>query len=168
MATIRFDVNDAELREAFLRGLLMDALASLGDGSKSRWGRMTAQQMVEHLAWSFELSTGRAQVECPTPEAELERMKRFLYRNRPSPPDFMNPALVDGLPPLRHRSLDEARAALGAEMARFLEHARAEPDAVHTHPVFGPIRMEEWSRTHFKHAYHHLLQFGLVEAPKPS
>jgi oxepin-CoA hydrolase/3-oxo-5,6-dehydrosuberyl-CoA semialdehyde dehydrogenase len=168
MVTIRFDVNDEQLREAFLRALLMDALAPLSDGSEGRWGRMTAQQMVEHLGWSLELSTGRAQVDCPTPAEELEWMKRFLYRNRPSPPEFMNPALVDGLPPLRHRDLERAKAALAVELARFLEHAHAEPDAVHTHPVFGPIGMEEWSRTHFKHGYHHLLQFGLVENPEPS
>jgi len=29
------------------------------------WGKMTAQQMVEHLAWAFELSTGQAHGECP-------------------------------------------------------------------------------------------------------
>ena len=31
------------------------------------------------------------------------------------------------------------------------------------HPTFGPLAAEEWSRSHFKHVYHHLLQFGLLE-----
>jgi hypothetical protein len=31
------------------------------------------------------------------------------------------------------------------------------------HPLFGPIGAEEWTRVHFKHAYHHLLQFALID-----
>jgi hypothetical protein len=46
---------------------------------------------------------------------------------------------------------------------RFLEHSRTQPDTRHTHPIFGPIDPEGWSRTHFKHGCHHLLQFGLIE-----
>jgi oxepin-CoA hydrolase/3-oxo-5,6-dehydrosuberyl-CoA semialdehyde dehydrogenase len=159
---MRFDVNDGELREAFLRRSLFDALAGLQAGAKPAWGRMTAQQMVEHLAWVFELSTGRSQVECLAPETKRERIKRFLYDDMPMPPDFENPALAAGLPPLLHRSLPEATAALRAECDRFLECARSAPSELHTHPVFGPMGAEEWSRSHFKHAYHHLLQFGLV------
>jgi len=164
MATIPFDVNDSELRDRFLRDLLPDALRAL-DGSRApRWGKMTAQQMVEHLAWTFEVSTGRVRVECPIAEGKRERMKAFLYHDRPSPPGFMNPALAAGLPSLRHDGMPEAWSALRIEVDRFLQHARVAPDAVHTHPVFGPIGVEEWGRTHFKHGYHHLLQFGLIES----
>ena len=39
------------------------------------------------------------------------------------------------------------------------------------HPIFGPISLEEWGRTHYKHGVHHLLQFGLLEVeaeiPRP-
>ena len=95
---------------------------------------MTAQQMVEHLAWTFEVSTGRAQVECPTPPDQIERMKRFLYQNRPTPQGFANPALREGLPALRHPDLRQARAALQAEVDRFIEHQRTRPTAIHVHP----------------------------------
>ena len=30
-------------------------------------------------------------------------------------------------------------------------------------PRFRVIGVEEWSRTHFKHGCHHLMQFGLIE-----
>jgi DinB family protein len=163
MTTIMFDVNDPQLRQAFFRHLLPDALAALQDDSQPRWGQMTAQQMVEHLAWVFELSTGRADVDCLVPETRRERMKAFLYDNTPMRHEFMNPALAAGLPPLRHPGLAEARAALSLEVDRFLDQCRARPSATHTHPVFGPIGAEEWARSHFKHAYHHLLQFGLIE-----
>jgi hypothetical protein len=75
----------------------------------------------------------------------------------------MNPLLKEGLPPLRFSSLGEAKKALMAEVDRFIIHSRDEPEAVHVHPIFGAIGMEEWSRTHFKHAAHHLAQFGLLE-----
>ena len=124
---------------------------------------MTAQQMVEHLAWVFEISTGRARVECPVPEEKRERYKPFLYSNMPTPRAFVNTALVDGLPPLRHASLADAIEALRAEVRHFLDHAAEAPDARFAHPVFGPIAAEEWSRSHFKHARHHLLQFRLID-----
>ena len=119
--------------------------------------------MVEHLAWTFEVSIGQARVESSVPEARRERWKAILYDATPMPPDFRNPALVAGLPPLRHAGLAEARAALSRVVDRFLEQCRAAPAAAHTHPVFGPLAAEEWSRNHFKHIYHHLLQFGLIE-----
>src|SRR5512139_2204032 len=96
MIAIRFDVNDPELRETFFRRLLFDALAPLPDNARPAWGRMTAQQMVEHLAWAFELSTGHAHAGCPIPEAQRERLKGFLYDSRPTPHEFMNPLLTAG------------------------------------------------------------------------
>jgi oxepin-CoA hydrolase/3-oxo-5,6-dehydrosuberyl-CoA semialdehyde dehydrogenase len=164
MATIAFDVNDCELRNTFFCKMLLDALAGLQGDSPPGWGKMTAQQMVEHLAWAFELSTGQAHVECPVPEAQRERLKAFLHDNRPTPHEFMNPVLPTGLPPLRHVGLAEAKAALRVEVDRFVQQSRAALGILYTNPVFGPLRPDEWARAHFKHAYHHLLQFGLVEA----
>ena len=164
MITVPFDVNDGELRERFLRQLLFNALVPLHAGSRPVWGKMTAQQMVEHLIWTFELSTGLAHAECPIPEAQRERLKAFLYENRPTPCEFMNPVLTAGLPPLRHKSLAEAVASLRAAVNHFAQKAASTPDATYLHPVFGPIGLDEWARAHFKHAYHHLLQFGLIEA----
>jgi hypothetical protein len=162
---IPFDVNDRELRARFFRRHLAEALGALEEAAPPRWGAMTAQQMVEHLGWGFEISTGRATVECTVPEARRARLKPFLFDNTPMVHDFRNPALAAGLPALRHGRLPEARAALAVEVDRFLDHERSAPDAVHTHPVFGPITVEEWARAHFKHGYHHLWQFDLIESP---
>lgn len=157
------DVNDRDAREAFLRTGAFEALARLRPDATAGWGRMTAQQMVEHLAWVFECSTGRAPVECPVPEEERPRYKRFLHTNMPTPREFVNTALVDGLPPLRQGSLADAIAWLRREVDHYFERAAADPKATHVHPVFGPIDAEEWSRSHFKHVRHHLLQFALID-----
>lgn len=163
MLKLRFDVNDPALRDTFLRTFFFGALDVLRPEERARWGRMTAQQMVEHLVWAFELSTGDVRIECPVPADQLQRMKTFLHHNRPLPHEFMNPLLRDGLPALRYAGVAEARAALQSGVDRFIEHGRTRPETLHTHPVFGPISPEEWSRTHFKHCAHHLLQFGLLE-----
>ena len=161
-----FDVNDAAVREAFLCHQLLAVLDGLTEASTARWGQMTARQMVEHLLWAFECSTGRVKVECPTPAAARERLKRFLYHNRPTPHEIMNPALAAGLPPLRFAHLEAARLALAAEVGRFVDHVADGAEALHTHPIFGPLGVEDWARTHYKHGHHHLLQFGLLEAPE--
>jgi oxepin-CoA hydrolase / 3-oxo-5,6-dehydrosuberyl-CoA semialdehyde dehydrogenase len=160
---IPFEVNDPAVRDGFFRRHLWEAIAALRVDAPPRWGRMTARDMVEHLSWVFEVSTGQASVECAVPEARRERWKAFLYDDTPMPREFRNPALAGGLPPLRHPGLDDARITLRKEVDRFLDHCRDTPQATHVHPTFGPLGMEEWGRSHFKHAYHHLLQFDLVE-----
>jgi len=163
MIAVPFDVNDPKLRETFLRRTMPDALSGLREDAAPRWGKMTAQQMVEHLLWACELSTGRAKTDCPIPEAQREKIRAFLYDTRPTPREFANPVLAAGLPPLRFRSLAEATAALAAETDRFFAQAGSAPDVRHMHPVFGLIGIEKWARAHFKHVYHHLLQFGLID-----
>jgi hypothetical protein len=91
---------------------------------------MRAQEMVEHLAWAFRLSTGREQAGCTVPPADRERFKQGLY------------------------------SAIELELC--LDGPRLSQQ-VCTHPLFGPIGHDDWSRTHDKHRYHHLLQSGLVE-----
>lgn len=162
--TFAFDVNDAALRDRFLRDEFRQALATLTAESQPRWGSMNAQQMVEHLAWTFQASTGGVALSCPIPAEELDRMKRFLVSNRPTPENFMNPALVSGLPALRCANLAAARDELDREANRFLSSVGA--GTRHTHPVFGPIDYEEWHRAHYKHTHHHLAQFGLVEVER--
>jgi oxepin-CoA hydrolase/3-oxo-5,6-dehydrosuberyl-CoA semialdehyde dehydrogenase len=168
MQLIRFDVNDAALRDRFDRTVLREALDDLAEGAEGRWGRMTAQQMVEHLEWTYGLSTGKHQVECQVAEADRARLKRFLYHTMPTPHDFSNPALTGGLPLLKHANLKVAKDALGREVERFWTRSPELSDALYMHPLFGPIGMEEWSRTHFKHGCHHLLQFGLIELTEAS
>ena len=91
-------------------------------------------------------------------------MKPFLYDERPMAREFKNPALVGGLPPLRFPNMGEARTTLAAEVDRFLREWRSSSGAIRTHAVLGPLGFDEWSRSHFKHSYHHLLQFGLLDA----
>jgi len=157
-----FDVNDADARRQLLGRLLPEAVDRLREDATPQWGVMTAQQMVEHLIWTLELSRGGAPVKCFAPADMRERPKPFLYDNRPTPRCFKNPALGDGPLPLRYSGLPEAKAEFRKELERYLGYQRDHPEALNTHPLLGPLGTEEWERCHYKHSYHHLLQFGLV------
>jgi oxepin-CoA hydrolase/3-oxo-5,6-dehydrosuberyl-CoA semialdehyde dehydrogenase len=163
MITIPFDVNDAKLRKKFFDEHLDVCIASLAENTPPFWGNMSAQHMIEHLVWAFECSTGVLEVPCRTPANLLERAKRFLYDNRPTPHEFKNPLLGEDPLPFRFPSFTDAKDALRNEVVRFTKHFQEQPDAVHVHPLFGPLGAEEWQRSQFKHCYHHLLQFGLIE-----
>jgi oxepin-CoA hydrolase/3-oxo-5,6-dehydrosuberyl-CoA semialdehyde dehydrogenase len=162
MIVVPLVVDDAVARKTFLRTTMHQALAGLVPEAVPQWGRMSAQQMVEHLLWAVRGSTGAMVFTVATPAHLLERAKRFLYHDRQTPHEFMNPLLVEGLPPLEYPDLATAVAALRAEVVRFLAMSEEEPEAVRAHPIFGLLNAEEWERSHFKHVHHHLSQFGLV------
>lgn len=162
MIEVPLVVDDPVARRAFLERTMHEALAGLAADAQPQWGRMTAQQMVEHLLWSIRGSTGAMQFAVATPPQLLERAKRFLHHDRQTAHEFMNPLLVEGVPPLEFADLGGAVAAVREEMGRFLALSVAEPDAVRNHPIFGPLKPEEWERSHFKHVHHHLQQFGLI------
>ena len=65
---------------------------------------------------------------------------------------------------VRINKANETSAALFSEkeVRRFVTLCGDHPEAVQTHPIFGPLVPEEWHRSHFKHCHHHLQQFGLI------
>jgi oxepin-CoA hydrolase/3-oxo-5,6-dehydrosuberyl-CoA semialdehyde dehydrogenase len=167
MRQIPFDVNDEKTRRYFLNHTLREVIKELTEQSRPLWGRMTAQQMVEHLTWSFELSNGKIKITCSLPQDQLEKRKKFLYNDRPTPREVPNPELVNGLPPDQFTNLEDTRRRFGEELVAFLKYSAVYPSAIHEHPIFGNLNMEEWERAHYKHAFHHMLQFGLIPDAEP-
>jgi oxepin-CoA hydrolase/3-oxo-5,6-dehydrosuberyl-CoA semialdehyde dehydrogenase len=165
LSVVPFTPGDPEFRLAFLEATVPEALRSLPANRTPAWGRMTAQEMVEHLLWALRASLGRIPVLCEVPEERRNQMKPFIYDDRPNPRNFLLPTHRSGLPPAEFPDLDAALAAFRNELARFLAQYRDDPTVVNAHPVFGEITVEEWSRLHFKHFYHHLLQFSLLAEP---
>lgn len=162
MIVVPLNVEDAVLRKTFLTVTMHQALGELKADAQPAWGKMSAQQMVEHLLWSLRGSTGALEFPVATPAHLVERAKRFLAHDRQTPHDFMNPMLVDGLPPLEYPDLAGAVVAVRTETLRFFAMWEQDPGAVRNHPIFGPLVPEEWERSHFKHVHHHLQQFGVI------
>ena len=67
MRNVPFDVNDSNLRDLFLKRVLIDAVEDLAGETPSLWGNMSPQHVLEHLTWAFQCSTGIIELPCYTP-----------------------------------------------------------------------------------------------------
>jgi oxepin-CoA hydrolase / 3-oxo-5,6-dehydrosuberyl-CoA semialdehyde dehydrogenase len=166
MIEVPFDINDEKNRHYFFTELLPQTVKKLDENMPPEWGKMSAQHMIEHLIWTLKISTGALEVSCRTPENILPRAKLFLHNNKETPHNYKNPLMGENPPALQYTTFIEAKTALLEELNKTLDHVYSLPEATHIHPVFGPLGKDEWQRIHFKHFYHHLLQFGLIKEPK--
>lgn len=145
------DILDKKQMKASLSALRADA--------KPAWGKMTPQQMVEHLIESVEYTNGKRTCTCDRSAEEADAARR-----RNLHPDFVIPHNVN-LGPLpeqyRFASLDEAAVQLLQELDDFDDHFDA-PGVKSVHFAFGPMDRDEWLIWHGKHFMHHFRQFGVL------
>jgi oxepin-CoA hydrolase / 3-oxo-5,6-dehydrosuberyl-CoA semialdehyde dehydrogenase len=164
---VPFTPGDRHFRIHFLRNTVSEALTSLKADQPPTWGRMTSLQMVEHLIWTFRASTNQVSVTCNVPEERRNQVRPFIFNEQQNPRNFQLPNHQEGLPPSQFSSLDHAIAALKSEISHFLERYLQDPNSLSIHPVLGSITSDEWSRLHFKHCFHHLMQFSLLAERPP-
>lgn len=128
------------------------------------WGKMNAQQMVEHVKAFFDVSTQKLKFELVTPEDQLPAYKAFLLsdkafrENTPAPLSVIGPDTL----PLRYADLEMAKEKLQISIHEFKELFTADKELKTLHPVFGWLNYEEWILLHYKHVHHHLKQFSLL------
>lgn len=140
-------------------------LNGLTENSKPNWGKMTAQQMLEHLETTLLYSIGELEVEkCFTPEEHLEKYQDSLYNYRKMPKDFPAPFLPeDGtLPELKYKNLEQAKEKFLENLQKYQIYYRENPEAEHMHFVFGKLNKEMMELMHRKHFTHHFEQFNLI------
>jgi len=140
-------------------------LNSLTENTKPNWGKMTAQQMLEHLETTLLYSLGEPEAEnCFTPEEHLEKYQDSLYNHRKMPKDFPAPFLPeDGtLPELKYKNLEQAKEKFLENLQKYQIYYRENPEAEHLHFVFGKLNKEMMELMHRKHFTHHFEQFGLL------
>ena len=135
-------------------------LKHLSSDSKPEWGSMNAQQMIEHLSNSIDLSTGIIQGQLSIAEDKVERALSFLHSEKPFPRGFKVNYAPEN-PPLRNENLDAAIDKLAMKWVAFEEYFISQPEARNIHPVYGNLDHEGWLRVHSKHFTHHFTQFNL-------
>jgi Protein of unknown function (DUF1569) len=133
-------------------------------GNQGKWGKMNGQQMIEHVAAFFYVSTGKIKFDLVTPEEHLPKYKEFLLSDKEFRENTKAPANVIGEEPLplRYATMDEALQNLAEAIAYFESYFKNNADKKTMHPVFGELNFEEWVLLHYKHVTHHLRQFGLM------
>ena len=142
-----------------------EKMALLQSNTKPAWGVMNAQEMTEHLADFFNVSTKKIPTKLYTPQEHLPKYMEFLLSEKQFKENTKAPAeLLGEIPlPLRYSSLDEARENLRASVNDFNLFFSEDPAKKTLHPAFGMLNYDEWVLLHYKHVLHHLKQFGLME-----
>ena len=67
---------------AFIKKDMFTLLRHLPADKMGSWGKMNAQQMVEHSAGFFDISAGKGKVELVTPEEHLPKFMEFLLSDK--------------------------------------------------------------------------------------
>ena len=142
---------------------LKDTLSLLRFNSPALWGRMDAQQMVEHLIILFEISSKKQQTNILTPEKYLEKSQAILMSDEPMPKNFVAKFLPIGPTPYLYSSLVEANYQLLFVLSAYQVYWKERENERLNHPIFGSLTKDMWDRVHNKHIHHHFLQFGLIK-----
>jgi hypothetical protein len=147
------------LNDPDVRASLRARLATLGPDTPRRWGRMDAHGMICHLSDMFRHALGERDGP-PVVGGLLHRtvVKWWALgvplrwpRGFPTARQFDQAR--DGTRPAE---FERDRADLEALMERV-----GDPSAtLGAHPLFGTLTRGEWGRWGFRHADHHLRQFG--------
>jgi len=148
---------------SFIKNDFFLLLKNISADAKANWGKMNAQQMVEHVAAFFMVSSERIKFDLVTPEEHLPKYREFLFSDKQFRENTKAPGSVIGEEPLplRYGSYEEAIHKLHDAVNDFEMHFKTDPDKKTTHPVFGPLCFDEWVLLHYKHVTHHLRQFGI-------
>jgi len=151
-------------KAAFISSQLFISLQNLHADAIPKWGKMNAQQMVEHLIDFIDLSVEKMHFPLAVPEEDLPKYKAFLMSEKQFRENTKAPATVLGETPLPTKldSLDAAVLQLKNAVADFFSFFAKNPDKKTMHPSFGWLNFEEWLMLHYKHISHHLRQFELI------
>lgn len=150
-------------KENFLRTRLVTYLQRIDPVTPPRWGKMSVQHMIEHYAAdAVRNASGRLVAEkILTPPEQLQRMREFMMSDKPFKENTRNPLLAEDPPPLHFKTVQAAIGALQQELIFFFEAYEKNPSLVIRNPFFGDLNFEENVQLLYKHALHHLRQFGV-------
>jgi hypothetical protein len=124
---------------------------------KALWGKMTATQMVRHLACSCEVALGERAVGPMKglPQAVLKflalRTGVTWAKNLKSTPELIQAIAEDP-----GGDFNEIVRAAVAKMDAVASGVKCAP----SHPMFGAMTVADWRRWGYLHTDHHLRQFG--------
>ena len=139
---------------------ILGRLRTVRRESVRRWGRMSAHQMVCHLADWSRMALGQRAATPATGVLQRTLLKVVvLYVPLPWPSGVRTSPEVDqergGT-----RPVDFAADVAQAEALLELVTAPSRDLDRQLHPVFGPMSDAAWLRLGYLHADHHLRQFG--------
>src|SRR5215510_5384224 len=150
-------------KENFLRTRLVRYLQQLDPATSPRWGKMNVQQMIEHyIVDAVRIANGREKFErIVTAPDRLPAYREFMMSDKPFKENTRNPMLNEEPSPLRFNTVQAAIGSLHQELIYFFEAFADDPQLITRNPIFGDLNFEQNVQLLYKHALHHLRQFGL-------
>jgi hypothetical protein len=144
--------NEADKNEILAR------IEKLTPESKALWGKMNVSQMLAHSALGAELSSPASKVKILPISFIGQFFKKSIIhsdmqfrKNSPTSPELK---IVDA------REFSKEKAAFIATVNKLYTDGGKGVKAP-KHPFFGKMTPEEWGILNYKHADHHLRQFGV-------
>ncbi len=137
-------------------------LSSLDDNSKPNFGKMNAQQMIEHLSAITQIANGNWRVNVFVSDEKTARRKPFLNTENELQRGFRASFLSDEPSKLKFKTIDIAIDDLRYQLQVFIEAFKQDENRTVVHPFFGELNFEYWKRFQVKHFTHHFKQFGLL------
>ena len=148
-------------KAAFLKDDYTKLLSGISVDTPRKWGKMNAWQMIEHMAEYVRIANGRIHYDIVTPEDKVPRMQGFLASEKPFMENTPNSLMPDSPEPVKKASMQEAISDLQGELDHFFEVHQKEQGRQTANPFFGYLNYEQQVQLLFKHATHHLRQFGV-------
>ncbi|GAA4342328.1 DinB family protein [Flaviaesturariibacter amylovorans] len=150
-------------KRTFLLGQFVPLLQQIPSDTLPHWGKMTLQQMTEHFSDYVRLAAGKiVPKEMVTPPSQLPQMLAFLESEKPFRENTPNPLMPEVPAPVRNRSIAEAFAELQGALDQFDATFAANPHLTTLNPFFGDLNFQQNVQLLYKHATHHLRQFGVT------
>lgn len=148
----------------FIQHRFILLLHDLPASTEGKWGKMNAQQMVEHVTGFFKISSNKLHFPLVSPSEHLPKLKAFLLSDKEFRENTKAPTSVIGEEtlPVRTNSMEEAIAMLQQNITEFIDYFEGDAYKTTLHPVFGELNFDEWILLHYKHVMHHAKQFGLM------
>lgn len=147
----------------FLKNQFIPLLQQVPSDTLPHWGQMTFQQMVEHFTDSVRLASGKLQLtEMYTPAEDIPKYQAFIMSDKPFRENTLNPLVPEVPAPVRNKTVERALEELQDELLFFFSVFEANHQQKTRNPIFGDLDYEQNVRLLYKHALHHLRQFGLT------
>jgi Protein of unknown function (DUF1569) len=132
-------------------------MKSLSVSSTRRWGSMDVTGMLQHLRLSALMTVGELPVVSKSKRAfQMFPLKHLILYVVPFP---KGAPTAPELKPVDATSFEDERTALLELLERIGTGPREGTGP--PHPLFGPLTWREWGVATYKHADHHLKQFGV-------
>jgi hypothetical protein len=138
------------------RASILNRLRSLSVSSSARWGQLSVAGMLQHLKRSCLMTVGELSV----PSANKRPFQVFPHKHLilyvlPFP---KGAETAPSLKPAEAGTFEDERAAVAELLERIGTGPREGTGPAN--PLLGPLTWREWGVVTYKHADHHLKQFG--------